>query len=163
MTTLDDHSKWYVFRTLIFNNRLDCYEKYLKLAREKSYDILPLNDFYMLDDKRSRKHLILRHDVDSAGVSTRKMFKLEKENGMKSTYYFRFSTIDLPLIHEMIDAGFEVGLHYETISDYIRENGYTDKSQINLNQMREQLSEEIRSFESIIGCKTTSCCSSWGI
>ena len=105
------------------------------------------------------KHLILRHDVDVAGISTRKMFELERVVGIKSTYYFRFSTIDLLLIHEMINAGFEVGLHYETISDYIRKNECTDKKQINLEKMREHLLREVRAFEGIIGCKTTSCCS----
>jgi hypothetical protein len=87
------------------------------------------------------------------------MFEMERNAGITSTYYFRFSTIDLQLIHEMVNGGFEVGLHYETIADYIRENGCTDKRQINVEQMRERLVEEIKKFENIIGCKTISCCS----
>jgi len=159
MKAFDDHSKMFIFKTILFNNRLDYYKKYLQLARTNQYEILSLFDFFKLGDKRNGKHLILRHDVDSVGISTRKMFELERNAGLTSTYYFRFSTIDVPLIHEMINEGFEVGLHYETVSDYIRENGCTDKKQINLKQMRERLSKEIRSFEDIIGYKTTSCCS----
>lgn len=152
--------KKFVFDTTIHNNRLSLYAEYLQKAKGSGWQILRMCDFFNLGTNRcGGKHLVLRHDVDHPGESTRKMFEVEKENGVQSTYYFRFSTIDVPLIHEMLDSGFEVGLHFETISDWIKESGCTDKSQIDIEIMRDRLKNEINRFEEIIGSTVVSCCS----
>lgn len=59
----------------------------------------------------------------------------------------------------MIKAGFEVGLHYETIADIIRERNYTSKEQIDMNYARNRFKEDIKRFEDNIGHKIVSCCS----
>ena len=148
-----------VFCTILLNNRLKKYRDYIQYAREKEYQVLSLEDFYKLSDKRQGKHFILRHDVDELGLYTRKMFETEKALGVKATYYFRFSTIDRELIQEMIDNGFDVGLHFETIADYAKEHNIKSKKEINMELMKQQLKEDIRRFEGIIGHKTFSCCS----
>lgn len=152
-------SKCHLLKTLLLNTRLNDYQFFLAEAKQQGYDILPLCEFYNLMDRRKGKHMVLRHDVDWMGVSTRKMFEIEKLNGLRSTYYFRFSTIDKPLIDEMIDAGFEVGLHYETIADIIREQKLTSKEQIDLDYARNRFRADVIRFEEIIGHKIKSCCS----
>ena len=148
-----------VFSTVLLNNRLKKYRYYIQYAREKGYQVLSLEDFYKLSDKRQGKHFVLRHDVDHPGLCTRKMFEVEKALGVKATYYFRFSTIDRELIEEMIDNGFDVGFHFETIADYAKEHNITNKNEIDMELMKQQLKEDIRRFEEIIGHKTFSCCS----
>ncbi len=152
-------AKKYMFEKIILNNRLSDYKKYINYARDKGYSIRTMKDFYHLEDKNSEKNLILRHDVDFKGISTRNMFEAEKELKVKSTYYFRFSTIDVLLIHEMLENEFEVGLHFETIADYIRETGCRRKDEIDIDAMRIRLSNDIKKFEEIIGSKISSCCS----
>ncbi len=145
--------------TILLNSRLKKYKYYIQYARKHGYQVLSLEDFFKLADKRSGKYFVLRHDVDHLGIWTRKMFETEKALGVKSTYYFRFSTIDKELIQEMLDAGFDVGLHFETISDYARERSITKKDEIDIEFMKQRLKEDIRRFEEIIGHKTFSCCS----
>lgn len=152
-------AKKYVLKKIILNNRLSEYSNYINYAKDNGYSIRSMRDFYFLEDKYSGKNLVLRHDVDFKGISVRKMFEIEKKLGVKSTYYFRFSTIDISLIHEMLENGFEVGLHFETIADYIRETGCREKDEIDINVMRMRLANDIKKFEEIIGSKISSCCS----
>lgn len=157
---INDHSKGFVAKTVLLNDRMNAYKAYIRYAQQKGYTVISLEDFYKLPDKRSagKKHFVLRHDVDHPGSSTRKMFEIERECEVTSTYYFRFSTIDKKLIEDMRDAGFSVGFHFETISDYIKETNCTDKSQIDLGEMRSRFKKELERFEGIVGFKTQSCC-----
>ncbi len=152
-------TKGHLIKTILFNTRLNDYHFFLANAKKHGYEMLPLCEFYSKKDRRTKKHMILRHDVDWQGESTRKMFEAEKIEGVRSTYYFRFSTIDKKLIDEMVGAGFEVGLHYETIADIIREQQLTKKSQIDINSARERFRDDIIRFEKLIGHKISSCCS----
>lgn len=148
-----------VFNSLLFNNRLKRYAEYIQYARKNAYEIVSLEQFYNLPNRRNRKYFVLRHDVDSLEPSTRKMFEIEKKIGVTSTYYFRKTTIDTLLIEEMIYSRFEVGFHFETIANYIREHGVIDKNQIDISLMGEYLKNEIKDFEHIIGHKINSICS----
>lgn len=159
MNRKSDRTKRFIFESIVFNNRLLWYEEYIERYRKAGYTILSLDSFYKLENRRDGKHLILRHDVDHPGKDTRKLFETEKKLGVKSTYYFRFSTIDTKLIDEMVEAGFDVGLHYETISDYIVANKVSDPAEIDIEALRMKLKDEIAEFERIIGHKTFSCCS----
>jgi len=154
-------TKWHLVKTILFNTRLKDYKLFLSYAKEQRYEILPLGEFYRLGNRRGggKNHLVLRHDVDWPGESTRRLFETEKSLGVRSTYYFRFSTIDKLLIDEMIEAGFEVGLHFETISDIIREQQLTDKNQLKMDYAFERFREDIRRFEEITGHKILTCCS----
>lgn len=148
-----------VIITILFNNRLEKYKYYIEYARKNGYQILSLENFYRLKDKREGRHFVLRHDVDHLGLCTRKMFEVEKEMGVISTYYFRFSTIDKEIIQEMLNAGFSVGLHFETIADYAREHHIKNKNEIDMKLMKQLLKGEVQRFEDIIGQKIYSCCS----
>lgn len=128
------------------------------MARKYGYDVISLEQFFELSDKRSNKHFVLRHDVDNIGESTRKMFDVEQKIGVKSTYYFRKSTIDMKLIDEMITNGFDVGFHYETITNYAVKNHIKNKNEVNISMLQETLHDEIIDFENVIGHKIHSIC-----
>lgn len=156
---LNDQTKGFVLGSLLKGNRKEMYEYYITYAERNDYEIDNMSYFYNLRNQRNGKHLILRHDVDLKDISTRRMFELEKKLGITSTYYFRFSTIDKKLINEMVDSGFEVGFHFETISDYVKKWNIKDRKQLDFDLLRQQLKKDIIQFESIIGHKINSCCS----
>lgn len=148
-----------IARTVLLNQRLAYYRYILEYAVSHDYIVTPLEEFYSLSDRRNAKHFVLRHDVDYSGISTRKMFELERKMGFRSTYYFRNSTVDIDLIKEMISSGYEVGLHFETIADYIKDNACIKREEIDLSQCEKNLEEDILHFESLIGAKINSICS----
>lgn len=151
--------KMSVLRNLVFNDRLRDYKWYLSYAKRKGYEIISLEKFYFLKDRNKGKHFVLRHDVDSLELSTRKMFETEMDIGVRSTYYFRKSTIDRRLIKDMLSAGFDVGFHFETIANYIRENDISDKDDIDWSILPDLLKAEIQDFNNEIGYKVKSICS----
>lgn len=155
---MNDTGKRFLLKTLLCNDRLQAYRYYLQVARESGYRCCSFIEFFHARDT-NQKFFILRHDVDHVSIATRKMFEVEKELGVTSTYYFRDSTVDCDLIEEMLAAGFEVGCHYETIANMIRSQGLTTKEQIDMPAARQQFLQELSRFEQRIGHKTQSCAS----
>ena len=156
-----DNTKSFVLKTILLNNRLKAFERYVKQAIEAGYCVCSMENFYK-DFKNAiidKKHFVLRHDVDDLIPATRKMFELEKALGVHSTYYFRWNTIDKKLIDDMLSAGFDVGLHYETVATYIREHKITDKKELPVAEMQEILKDEIKRFKIEYNHNMTSCCS----
>tara|TARA_B100000029_G_scaffold497370_1_gene564900 strand:- start:56 stop:829 length:774 start_codon:yes stop_codon:yes gene_type:complete len=100
--------------------RFSVYKQLCNSILNSGFKILRVVDFLHLSPESSReKYLILRHDVDRSPNKALMMAKIEKEYGIKSTYYFRtrsrtFKKNIMSKIHRM---GHEIGYHYETLSD----------------------------------------------
>ena len=99
------------------------YEQILKAARDNGYEFHTVLSFEDVVGRKGRfsdkKYLILRRDIDTADSKIlRKMLDLEKKNGARATYYFRWNTIDVKLMHEIAEAGGEASYHYEEIATY---------------------------------------------
>jgi hypothetical protein len=68
-----------------------------------------------------RGFCLIRHDVDINPWTALAMARLEREEGVETTYYFRLHTpyynlmdaATLDVVHEVAGMGHEVGLHYE--------------------------------------------------
>lgn len=129
------------------NNRLDYYDMYIKLALKEGYIVTSYEDYLQNYKDTDKKVLILRHDIDATSDGTQKMIDIEKKNGVKATYYFRWATYDQKLINEIHDAGFEVGLHYETIATYCLNNKKNHVDQYDIDKCREILKQEIKQFK----------------
>lgn len=104
----------------------DEYEKILKAARDNGYEFHTVLSFEGIVEKGrigGKKYLILRRDIDTADSKIlRKMLALEKKYGARATYYFRWNTIDVKLMHEIAEAGGEASYHYEEIATYCYKN-----------------------------------------
>lgn len=75
------------------------------------------------------KYLILRHDIDTDLSTARLLWEIEKKLGVRSSYYFRLSTIDPSLMREIADAGGEAGYHYEELAAVAKQKGLKTKEQ----------------------------------
>jgi len=64
------------------------------------------------------KVLILRHDVDRLPGNSLVIAKIEKEAGIKTSYYFRIvrQSYDENIIRQIAEMGHEIGYHYENLS-----------------------------------------------
>jgi hypothetical protein len=140
------------------NDRLDYYDLYLKLAKDEGYIITSYSDYIENYKNTNQKVLILRHDIDETNAGDREIFEVEKRNHVKATYYFRWSTFDKSFIDDLNAAGFEVGLHYETIATYCDKYNIKTLTKDDINKCREILKQEIIDFKnkSGINIKTVS-------
>ncbi len=153
---MNDQSKWFVVKTILLNDRLKMYKKYIEKAKQLGYKCCSFIEYYH-ERETADKYLILRHDVDYDLKATRKMFNLEKSLNVTSTYYFRDCTFDYNLMQEIKAAGFEVGYHYETLANLANAKGFTKKEQIDLDEGRELFKKELKYFEQRAGFKMLSC------
>ena len=94
---------------------LQRYERLLRCILESGYTILPYQDY--LKKEIPEKTVIMRHDVDQKHNSL-SMAKIEKQFGVKASYYFRAvpESWDDDLIMEISAMGHEIGYHYESLT-----------------------------------------------
>lgn len=69
-------------------------------------------------DCPAERVVILRHDVDKRPAYSLRTGKLEKERGIRGTYYFRITggSNDPAVIRELEKLGHEIGYHYEDLA-----------------------------------------------
>ncbi|MFH2125425.1 MAG: hypothetical protein ABIK12_02845 [Pseudomonadota bacterium] len=72
------------------------------------------------------------------------MSRIENELNIQSSYYFRWKTIDIEMINRLKCEGHEIGYHFETIADYVKQESMGDVNKFNLGNSK---SECIKLFE----------------
>lgn len=87
----------------------------LKTFKSCEYEILPILNSKLTNHK---KVLFLRHDVDRFPLQTLIMSRMEANNNISSTFYFRIlpSVFKPEIISEVVAHGHEIGYHYEDLS-----------------------------------------------
>jgi len=148
------------YKKIFQPNRLSQYKEVISTALNQGYVVTSLIDWYENYKGKDIKVLILRHDVDFDYEGAYQMYMLEKSMGVKSTYYFRWLSVNKGIMKKMKNDGFEVSLHYETLSTYAKENKLFDRDAIT-DKVRElcydKLEQEIEYFESVFGKVKTIC------
>ncbi len=126
---------------------LRTYKHICSTLRKKFYTILTVNE-YLRAKTIPAKTVVLRHDVDRRPSTALRMAKLEHEEGLRSTYYFRYvkGIFDPAIIHEISALGHEVGYHYETLS----------KCRGNMKKAIALFKEELEAFRQICQVHTVS-------
>jgi hypothetical protein len=96
----------------------DNYRNIIDAIVESEYDVFTVKD-YLKKRNSKLQCIILRHDVDGRPERALMMAKMEKDYGIKSTYYFRTlpKIFNLRVIKEICEIGHEVGYHYEVLDE----------------------------------------------
>lgn len=58
------------------------------------------------------------------------MWEIEKAIGMQTSYYFRLSTFDIPMMQEIESEGGEASYHYEELATYAKRNGLGNRETV---------------------------------
>jgi len=139
-----------IINKLFQPSRLEEYSSLLDFAISNGYLLTSLADWYENKFYPGRKVIVLRHDVDFNPEGAYKMFLIEKERNIKSTYYFRWSTAREKIIRAISSVGFEVSLHYETLATYCRKYKIYQAGLVSeevIKDCRSILSKEVMDFE----------------
>jgi hypothetical protein len=129
------------------------YERFLRFAREKDYRVVSLEDWVEEGlPMEGEPTLILRHDVDQHPRSALRMAAIETGLGVRSSWYFRWRTAHPVVVRTLLRDGFQVGLHYETLSRIALERGlHEEPSEELIVSCREVLRAELATFERLFG------------
>src|SRR3954462_568236 len=128
------------------------YERFLRSALENGYRITSLED-WVADGMQveGEPTLILRHDVDQHPRSALRMAAIEGKLGLRSSWYFRWRTAHPAVVRSVKGDGFQVGLHYETMTRLALQRGLREDGDELIEAGREKLREELASFERLSG------------
>lgn len=154
----NDSNKKFLIHSILFNNRLNWYDYYLRYAIAHGYILTSFIDYLENTEYEDKKVMILRHDVDWSVKNARLMSAIEKTHNVKAAYYFRWATFDKQFIHELADAGFEVGFHYETLGAYCAENDIHVVNKEVIIVCKEKLKMEIQRFNYKAGLRIKTVC-----
>lgn len=101
-------------------SRLGQYRAFLESALGAGYDIVSVDAFWRLVSgpgvDPARRHLVLRHDVDTDPGTAAAMWGIDRDLGVRSSYHFRLSTVDPVLMRAIADGGGDAGYHYEELA-----------------------------------------------
>jgi hypothetical protein len=116
-----------VHRDYLQPERLGELARLLRLALDQGYVATTLSSFAELGAESvgdaPTPTLLLRHDIDSDVPRARRIWALERQLGISGSWFFRRSTWNVGFMHELADAGCDVGYHYEELATLIKESG----------------------------------------
>lgn len=97
---------------------LAAYHDLISAIKKNGFEFYCFNNLPSLS-KDTKRHAILRHDVDRMPSRALKMAKLEADEGVRSTYFFRTkpTSFNEDIIRNIQIMGHEIGYHYECLSD----------------------------------------------
>ena len=128
------------------------YREFLRTAIDHDYRIVSLESWIIDGYPEEDRMLLLRHDVDQHPRSALAMASIEAELGLRSSWYFRWRTAHPIVIGKLRRSGFEVGLHYETLTRNALEQGLTGPAdQAQIENGRAELRAEITAFARAFG------------
>jgi hypothetical protein len=113
-----------LYSDYLMPSRLAEYEKLLVHAKLAGYQQMSVRDFYRAvqrEDGGPVRALVHRHDIDSDLRTARKMFAFEVKHGVRASYYFRLSTLDIGFMRDIEAAGSEASYHYEEVATYAKQ------------------------------------------
>ncbi|MDD2595630.1 MAG: hypothetical protein PHD11_07460 [Bacteroidales bacterium] len=95
---------------------LKAYKSLICALKEARYAFLTFDEF--LSEGQDWKCVVLRHDVDKLPFNSLRIARIEAEEGVCSTYYFRAvpESWNEVVIREIAGMGHEVGYHYESLT-----------------------------------------------
>jgi hypothetical protein len=124
---------WRLYGDYVQRERLDDLEALLRTATGRGYRTMTLSAFAERvasgTPRADERILLLRHDIDTDVPRARRMWEVERAAGVVGSWFFRRRTWDPDLMRELLQAGCEVGYHYEELATVVKERGAAGEAQ----------------------------------
>jgi len=139
-------------------SRLPAYEQLICAGKDAGFVQTSVRNFFdaiHAGHPGISKFIVHRHDIDTDLRTTRKLFEIEKRQGVKSSYYFRLSTLDFRLMREIEEYGSEASYHYEEIASFAKKFKIKDPALIRsrLPEIRSMFQKNFFWLEKQLGIK----------
>jgi hypothetical protein len=150
-----------IWQNYLMPSRLEMLADWFRLSLDRRYKFYSVEQYWRVTDagrtEPPPKSIVLRHDIDVDLAAARDMFSLEKKLSITGSYYFRLSTVHLPLMHAIAGSGGEVGYHYEEVATEVKARCLRSAEQIRarLPMMRQRFRENLQRVREITGLPVT--------
>ena len=135
-------------------SRLSGLSEWYRFSMNQGYQFYSVENYWRLTNGGLRppppKTIVLRHDVDVDIGAAKAMFSIEHQLGITSSYYFRLSTADLPLMRAIAASGGEASYHYEELATEAKTRKLRTVADVEarLQVIRERFSNNLQSLRS---------------
>lgn len=110
-----------IYSDYFMKSRLDEYEKLIIKIKSLGYQQMGLRQSAdAFKNGVSSGIFVHRHDIDTDIETARKIFEIERSYDVRSTFYFRLSTLDFELMREIEEFGGEASYHYEELAAHAK-------------------------------------------
>jgi hypothetical protein len=109
-----------IYADFLMPSRLGDFRQMLERVLRAGYTVVSVETFWdlivsgRLDN--SGRYMILRHDIDTDPGTARAMWEIERSLAVQGSFFFRLSTIDIPLMNTIASAGSSASYHYEEVA-----------------------------------------------
>ncbi|WP_284456195.1 hypothetical protein [Alloalcanivorax xenomutans] len=120
-----------IYSDYFMGSRLEEYQKIVQTALDLGFEHMTVSEFSQRVIKQSlpKKVMIHRHDIDTDIRTARKIYQIEQKLGVRSTFYFRLSTLNQKLMSDIKASGGEVGYHFEELAQFCKDNNIKSKEE----------------------------------
>ena len=136
-----------VYCDFLMPSRLGKYRDLLEDATKRGYHFHSVYSFHQECQSGAVAFpaLILRHDIDSDVATAKEIWKIEQSLGARSSFYFRLSTIDVPLMQSIEAVGSEASYHYEELATVAKRRRVRLANEVDsiLPEVREMFAENL--------------------
>jgi hypothetical protein len=121
-------------------------KKYKQLIGELRNSGYSFQTFQEFIENPLQKVVVLRHDVDKKPYNSLRFAVIQKDLGIRGTYYFRIvpCSFDKNMIEKISEMGHEIGYHYETM----------DTCHGKIEPAYEEFCKNLKTFREIVSVET---------
>jgi hypothetical protein len=124
-----------IYADFLMPSRLSTFRRMLERFLDAGYTVISVETFWDIVtsgrlDPRGR-HVVLRHDVDTDPGTARAMWEIERALGVQASFFFRLSTIDVPLMRAIAVAGSSASYHYEELATVAKRRRLRTDGEVN--------------------------------
>lgn len=109
-----------LYADFLLPSRLDSYRRLLERFLGAGYTVISVESIWELISSSqlngNARYLVLRHDIDTDPATAQRMWEIERALGCHGSYFFRLSTVDIPLMKAIAASGSMASYHYEEIA-----------------------------------------------
>jgi len=123
-----------IYADFLMPSRLPTYSRFLEEVLRRGYTICSVARFWdKINDGQVHpgdKYFVLRHDVDTDVATAKEMWQIERALGIRSSYYFRLSTLDIPFMQEVAHSQGEASYHYEELASVAKQKRLKSREEV---------------------------------
>lgn len=150
-----------LYADFLMPSRLDSYRRLLVRFLDAGYAFESIEGLWArtrgAGSVGMERVVVLRHDVDTDPGTAAAMWEIERELGIRGSFFFRLSTLDVPLVTAIATAGGHASYHYEEIATLAKRRRLRTRAAVerHLGEGRDDFLRNISSLRARTGLRMT--------
>jgi hypothetical protein len=146
-----------IYADFLMPSRLPTLRRTLETMLASGYKVVSIETWWKRlatnPTDRPARTVILRHDIDTDPATGRRMWQIERSLGIDGSFFFRLSTLDVPLMQDIAGAGGHASYHYEELATIAKRRRLKSRSAVeeHLPEIRDEFRRNLGSLRRATG------------